>query len=93
MKSNEFSFRMNVEVNHRTGDIMAVYFQLRQGKSSKVREYADGNVFADYGRNGKLLGFELLAPCRATILDTITREAPAKRFVKQSIPRAMLAKR
>ncbi len=83
---------MSVEVNERTGDIMAVCFQLRDGKPVTVREYADGNVFADYGRNGKLLGFEMLAPCRATMLDSIAREVAARRFVKRSIPRAMLAR-
>jgi uncharacterized protein YuzE len=92
MKPTQFSFHVNVETNDRTGEIMAVYFQVRKGKSAKVKEYADGNVFADYSRSGKLLGFEMLAPCRAVVLDKIAGEAPARRFVRQTIPRAMLAK-
>lgn len=88
---NEFSFEITVETNHQTGEIMAVYWRVRKGKSLTVKEFADGVAFADYGRDGKLLGIELLAPCSIKVLDKIAGQKPTKAFVKNSIPRAMLA--
>ena len=86
-----FYFKVGVETNDQTGDVIAVYLQIRKGKVAKVKEYADGNVFADYDRNGNLLGFEVLAPCTAAILNRIAGDAPIRRFVKRSLPPAMVA--
>jgi uncharacterized protein YuzE len=91
MKS-EFNFGMRVETNESTGEIMAVYWNIRNGKSQTVKEFADGAAFADYSRNGKLLGIELLAPCTIRVLDKIAGQKPAKAFLKNSIPRATLAR-
>jgi uncharacterized protein YuzE len=90
MKTDEFHFRVSVETRNQTGEVLAVYFQVRKGKTKTTREHADGNVFADYDKHGKLLGFEVLAPCRASVLDNIAKQAPAKRFVHNVIPRGML---
>jgi uncharacterized protein YuzE len=90
--AEKFAFRVNVENDPNTGRIVAVYFQIRKGTSAKIREHADGALFADYDRRGKLLGIELLAPCTARVLDRIAGESSAKRFVRQSVPRGMLAK-
>ncbi len=57
--AEKFNFRTNVEINERTGEVMAVYFQIRKGKVARVKEYAAGNVFGDYDRKGTLLGIEL----------------------------------
>jgi len=70
--------------------VIAVYFKVRDGVSSKVREYEEGNVFADYDRNGRLLGFEMLAPCEVRVLDRIAGEPSVKKFVRNNIPSAML---
>jgi uncharacterized protein YuzE len=90
MKSNNYCFHVTVETNNRTGDVMAVYFQVRKGKVKSTKEYADGNAFGDYDKNGKLLGIEMLAPCRTSVLDSIAKQKPAKQFVRKSIPRSML---
>jgi len=90
MNRSEFSFYVSVETHDQTGEVMAVYFQIRKGKTKTTREYADGGVFADYDKRGDLLGIEMLAPCRASILDRITRGAPERRFVRDAIPRGML---
>ncbi|HEX4130582.1 MAG TPA: DUF2283 domain-containing protein [Pirellulales bacterium] len=86
-----FSFNVNVETRTDTGEVLAVYFRFRDGKSAKTREFADGNVFADYDRGGSLLGIELLAPCSLAVLERIVRPVTARRFVRQTIPSSMLA--
>ncbi len=92
MKTPKFSFRVSVEAHDQTGEVMAVYFQIRKGKAKTTKEYADGNLFADYDQRGTLLGIELLAPCRAAVLDSIAKGGPEKRFVRDAIPRGMLVK-
>jgi uncharacterized protein YuzE len=86
----KFAFRVLTETDPDTGRIVAVYFQIRKGKSAKVREHADGALFADYDRRGRLLGIELLAPCTARVLAKIADESSAKRFLRDSVPRGML---
>ena len=46
-----------VTVDRETGD---VYVLIREGTVTKIREFADGMVFAHYNKNGKLLGIEVL---------------------------------
>ena len=88
MKSLAFS--ISFEVEKATGELLAVYFQIRKGKSAKTREFADGNAFANYTVNGQLLGIELLGPCSITVVDQIAPKEPqVKRFVRDNIPRAM----
>jgi len=91
MKStDEYSFRVSIETHDKTAQVVAAYFQVRKGKVKVAKEYADGNAFADYDSRGKLLGIELLAPCRASVLDGIAAPAPAKRFVQGAVPQGML---
>jgi len=92
MKPNNFSFRISVETNDKTGHVMAVYLQVRKGKVKTTKEYADGDAFGDYDKHGHLLGIEVLAPCRASVLDNIAKQNPAKKFVRNTIPRGMLVK-
>ena len=85
--------QIEVTVNTRTGEVSAVYFQIRSGTSVSIKEYADGAAFADYDASGKLLGIELLAPCTISVLDEITRGNPmkVKRFVRNSVPHQLVA--
>jgi uncharacterized protein YuzE len=89
MKS-PFNFGISVETNDQTGEIMAVYLRIRDGSSAKTVEHADGNLFADYDRKGRLLGIEILAPCSARILSSLASTKREKAFVKQTVPRGML---
>ena len=61
---SRYNFRVNVETNVRTGEVIAVYFQVRKGKVATTKEYADGNAFADYDRQGRLLGLNCLRHAR-----------------------------
>ncbi len=90
MKSKPFSFRVNIEAENGTGRLLSVYVQVRDGKSASVREYANGNVFADYDKQGNLLGIELLAPCDPKVIERIAKQQSAKRFVRNAVPRGML---
>jgi len=88
MATRELRMKLTVEANKESGKTSAVYFLIRAGKSARVREFAGGNVFADYDRNGRLLGIELIGPCEINILERIARKEPqpVRRFVQQ-IPR------
>lgn len=90
MNRKKFSFQMNVETHGQTGEVIAVYFQVRKGKIKVTKEYADGDAFADYDERGQLLGIELLAPCPASVLDTIAKQAPTRRFLRKAVPQGML---
>lgn len=57
---DRFHFVVNVETDDQTGEIMAVYIWFRKGRVSTTKECVEGAVFADYSRNGKLLGIEIL---------------------------------
>ena len=92
-----FHFQVTVDTDDATGDVLAVYFQIRKGRVHKTVEFADGNVFADYDRAGELLGIEVLGPCRVSIVDKLASKEPVelrrrtKRFMKQSGPPALVA--
>lgn len=84
-----FRFRTTVQTDERSGRIMAVYLQFREGKATKVVEHADGNAFANYNRKGELLGIELLGPCRLSVLDRVAKSKPVRDFVRRVTPREM----
>jgi uncharacterized protein YuzE len=93
MKTN---FAISVEVDKDTGRVLAVYLQVREGKAASVEEFAGGRAFANYNRDGELLGVEILAPCEIKVLDRIAKTAPAgirnrvKGFFRDSIPQHMV---
>jgi uncharacterized protein YuzE len=85
-----FSFGMSVEVDNRSGRILAVYFRVRKGKSAETKEFDRGKVFVDYNSAGELLGIEMLAPSTVAVLDRVTKNEPESRqFVRRSVPREM----
>lgn len=85
----KFSFGMKVTTDEKTGEILAVYFQIHRGKVAITKEIIEGAVYADYDRKGNILGFEMLEPCKASILNKITPQPEARKFIKQAAPRYM----
>ena len=89
-------FAMHIEVESSTGRMLAVYFQIRNGKVASVEEFQDGAAIANYSRDGYLLGVELLGPCKIQFLDKIAKHAPpgvrekAKKFFRSSVPVEMV---
>lgn len=59
---------------------------------AEPREIREGVVFADYGADGLLLGVELLAPCRAEVLDRISEKEPepVRRFLRGWVRKEMI---
>jgi uncharacterized protein YuzE len=70
------SFSVRVQAHPRTGHPMAAYFHISEGKASEARELAGGAVLANYDRKGKLLGVELLSPCKKSVLRKLSSDAP-----------------
>jgi len=87
----KLDFRARVEVDSSTGKALAVYLQVRKGRAAKVVELANGDAFANYDRNGLLLGVELLAPCNIAVFDTLTKVEPkeVREFLRNKVPREM----
>jgi len=92
----KFTFRLSVETDDATGEVLAVYFQFRRGKTYENREFENGDVFADYNQRGELLGVEFLAPASVAVLNKVASQEPpdvrrkTKRFVRDSGPRAFI---
>jgi uncharacterized protein YuzE len=86
------SMELRIETDKATGRLLAVYFSIRTGKAAETREFANGNAFADYDSQGRLLGIELLGACEVNVLDKISRKepAPVKQFIRTSVPAGML---
>ena len=87
-----FQPQINISVDEATGNIRAAYVRVRGGKVHETREVAEGQVFADYGKDGLLLGIELLSPCGVEVLDRIARDEPEhiKRFLMGSPSRVLV---
>jgi hypothetical protein len=54
-----------------------------------VHEHCNGAAFANYSDKGELLGVELLAPCKPSVLMRITADPNVKKFIRGGIPRQM----
>ena len=85
-------FDVRISVDERTGDVVSVYLEIRKGRSAQTKEYCDGSALADYDKSGELLGIELLAPCKLSVLNKIEGAEPVliRKFVKTATPRAMV---
>jgi uncharacterized protein YuzE len=85
-------FRLEVSFNETTGDPIAAYLRVREGKVAETREVSEGVVFADYGADEALLGIELLAPCAVEILDRISEKEPesVRQFLRRGVRKEMI---
>jgi hypothetical protein len=84
-------FRLEVSFNETTGDPVAAYLRVREGKVAQTKEISEGVAYADYGADGCLLGIELLAPCRAELLDHVSEKEtePVRSFLRRGVRKAM----
>ena len=64
--SKPFSFRIEVEVDNRSGETLAVYIRLSKGKVAKTIEHTE-TVYIDVNARGQVLGVELLEPASVSI--------------------------
>ena len=86
-------FRLEISFNETTGDPVAAYLRIREGKVAETREISEGVAFADYGADGSLLGIELLAPCRVGILDRVAEKEPeaVRQFLRSGVRKEMIS--
>lgn len=71
------------------GALQAVYIRLCSNKIARTKEIVDDIVMADYDARGQLVGIEILAPVRLTIISRLVdqqRRRPFRRFVKEQAP-------
>lgn len=93
------NFGVSVTTDTLTGEVLAVYFQIRRGRVHVTREYAEGAAVADYNKSGELMGIELLEPCKVQIVDQLAEAEPVgmrrdvKRFMRKSGPPALVSAR
>jgi len=85
-------FRLEVSYHETTGDPVAAYLRVREGKVTQTKEICAGVAFADYGADGVLLGIELLAPCRVDILAGVSEKEPepVRQFLRSGVRKEMI---
>lgn len=83
-------YAVRTDVDRMTGKVIAVYFQMRTGKTAKSKVLEDGLIVADYNSRGSLLGVELLGPCTGKVLDKIQIDSPAREFIRRAAPRELM---
>ena len=85
------SFGLGVDADSRTGDTLAVYCKVRNGRSAQTKEFADGSVSVDYNVDGDLFGIEMLGPCSIEILERMTvKDAETHQSVTSKVPREVI---
>jgi hypothetical protein len=85
-------FRLEVSYHETTGEPVAAYLRIREGKVAQTKEISEGIVFADYGADGVLLGIELLAPCQVAVLERISEKEPepVRQFLQRGVRKEMI---
>jgi uncharacterized protein YuzE len=91
-KPDRFAYSVTVETHDHSGAIVAVYVRIRKGKVASTEEHGGGNAFADYDRNGQLLGIELIGPCQISVLNQIAKAPQIRRVVRAMLPSGMIRK-
>jgi len=81
-------FALDVSFSDKTGEPVAAYLRVREGKVSSTKEVSEGVAFADYSEDGRLLGIELLAPCSIEVMDRLgmAETEPVRRFLRGGAP-------
>jgi uncharacterized protein YuzE len=85
-------FRLEVSYNETTGEPIAAYVRVREGKPAQTKEIKEGAVFADYGPDGSLLGIELLEPCGIETLERAAEKEPneVRQFLRHGVRKEMI---
>jgi hypothetical protein len=86
-------FRLEVSYHETTGDPVAAYLRVREGKLTQTKEISAGVAFADYGADGCLLGIELVAPCGSEVLASISEQEPepVRHFRRSGVRKEMIS--
>jgi uncharacterized protein YuzE len=89
---DQICFRLEVSYNDTTGEPVAAYLRIREGKVTETKEISEGVAFAYYGADGDLLGIELLAPCQMDVLDRVSEQEPesVQRCLRSGVRKEMI---
>ena len=89
---NAAKFRLEVSYDESTGDPVAAYVRIREGRVARTIEICEGVAFADFTGDGELLGIELLTPSRMDFLDRIleSETEPVRRFLRRGLLKEMI---
>jgi uncharacterized protein YuzE len=71
------------------GTLEAAYFRFKKGKVKRTKEVIQDTLMADYDDKGELLGIEVLAPVRLSVLAKqveAPRRSSFRKFIRQSAP-------
>lgn len=82
--------KLDVTFDEKTGDVLAAYFLVREGKSARTRTLNSGLMMADYDSDGRLLGVEMLGPCKAKVLSKIRIEKTVREQIQRAAPRELV---
>jgi len=85
-------FRTEVSYSETTGEPVAAYLRVREGKIAQTIEVVAGVAFADYSVEGLLMGIELLAPCGMEVLDRLAEQEPepVRHFLREGARRPLV---
>ena len=85
-------FHLEMSFDEVTGDPVAAYLRVREGKVSETKEISEGVAFADYQADGLLLGIELLAPCQAAVLERAAENdtEAVRRFLRRGVQKELI---
>ncbi len=87
----DFDLRLEISGDPESGDYLAAYLSLRRGDSVRTEEFIEGQVFADYDADDRLLGVEFLDFCDMDSLQGLLKDQPAvvKQFLNYALPRQL----
>jgi hypothetical protein len=75
------------------GTVQAAYFRVKKGNVARRYEVVPDTVMADYDSNGDLLGIEVLAPVKLSVLAKQveqSRSSSFRKFVRHSAPHELV---
>lgn len=83
------NYQIAAEINPETGELKAVYFNIRQGDwSINTKVLVENKLIVDYNRKDEVTGVEILGPVTPEELGLLPTEA--RKFVFSAIPRSWL---
>lgn len=86
-------FEINLTGDPSDGRLRAAYIHVRKTKATRTKEVVKDTVLADYDYRGRLVGIEILGPCKIQVLLKLVsaeHRSAFRRFARESIPPSLL---
>jgi uncharacterized protein YuzE len=75
------------------GTIEAAYIRFSHGPVAETREINGDVLLADFDKEGNLVGVEILAPVKISVLTELVqppKRAPFERFIREAAPQKLV---